>query len=173
MSIPSASSYLDLQGLSDLKSRARAAPSENLRETAAQFESIFFQMMLKSMRDATLDGGLFNSSQLDTYQQMFDQQLSLDLSRQGGLGLAEILVEQLGEQTISQRPEEGSRGDGAAGMTRLDIERQLKSLSAVDSPTAPAAAYRPAMPQPATAPEEVPVRNDWKPESPEISSTNP
>ena len=87
---------MDIQGLASLRSQARQAPGAAISEVAGQFESLFVQMMLKSMRDATVDGGLFDSSQLDTYQQMFDQQISLELSQQGGIGLAEILVTQLG-----------------------------------------------------------------------------
>ena len=87
---------MDIQGLASLRSHARGAPGAAISEVAGQFESLFVQMMLKSMRDATVDGGLFDSSQLDTYQQMFDQQISLELSQQGGIGLAEILVTQLG-----------------------------------------------------------------------------
>lgn len=87
---------MDIQGLASLRSHAREAPGTAISEVAGQFESLFVQMMLKSMRDATVDGGLFDSSQLDTYQQMFDQQISLELSQQGGIGLAEILVTQLG-----------------------------------------------------------------------------
>ena len=87
---------MDIQGLASLRSHARGAPGAAISEVAGQFESLFVQMMLKSMRDATVDGGLFDSSQLDTYQQMFDQQISLELSQQGGIGLAEILVAQLG-----------------------------------------------------------------------------
>lgn len=88
--------FMDIQGLASLRSHAREAPGAAISEVAGQFESLFVQMMLKSMRDATVDGGLFDSSQLDTYQQMFDQQISLELSQQGGVGLAEILVAQLG-----------------------------------------------------------------------------
>ncbi|MFT6420341.1 MAG: flagellar protein FlgJ [Porticoccus sp.] len=90
------STFMDIQGLASLRSHAREAPGTAISEVAGQFESLFVQMMLKSMRDATVDGGLFDSSQLDTYQQMFDQQISLELSQQGGIGLAEILVTQLG-----------------------------------------------------------------------------
>ena len=62
---------------------------------AAQFESIFLQQMLKSMRDATVKSDLFDSSQMDTYQGMADQQLAVQLAEQGGIGLARMMVEQM------------------------------------------------------------------------------
>lgn len=54
------------------------------------------QMMLKSMRDASMGDGLMDSEQTDFYQGMFDQQLSLTLSQGRGLGLANMLIKQLG-----------------------------------------------------------------------------
>ena len=87
--------YNDMGALADLRGRARANPNEAVEEVAQQFEALFIQMMLKSMRDAVEDGGLFGSDQLDTYEQMADQQLALDMSSKGGIGLAEALVSQL------------------------------------------------------------------------------
>ena len=108
MSTASAAIYHDFQGFSALRAEAKNASSETVKEVATQFESLFTQMMLKSMRDATssLESGLFESDQMDTYQSMFDQQLSLDLSRHGALGLSDILVEQLGGVSQSQTTEE-------------------------------------------------------------------
>jgi len=87
--------YNDMGALADLRSRARANPNEAVEDVAQQFEALFIQMMLKSMRDAVEDGGLFGSHQLDTYQQMADQQTALDMAAKGGIGLAEALVAQL------------------------------------------------------------------------------
>ena len=72
--------YTDFQGLSALRAGARDNSEESLREIAGQFEAIFIQMMLKSMRDANLGEGLMDSDHVKTYQSMFDQQLALDLS---------------------------------------------------------------------------------------------
>ena len=96
MNLGAAPSFTDFQALASLRSEARNSPTEALDDVASQFESLFVQMMLKSMRDATIDGGLFDSNSMDIYQQMFDQQVSLDVSQRGGVGLAETLVNQLG-----------------------------------------------------------------------------
>lgn len=87
--------YNDFNSLANLRTAARQDADASLRDVAQQFESLFVQMMLKSMRDATMEGGLFDSDQLESYQQMHDQQLSLDLASRGGIGLADVLVEQL------------------------------------------------------------------------------
>ncbi|HEU4530192.1 MAG TPA: flagellar assembly peptidoglycan hydrolase FlgJ, partial [Steroidobacteraceae bacterium] len=62
---------------------------------AKQFESLFVEMMLKSMREASLGGGIFDSDAGELYQGMFDKQVALDLSRGKGLGIAELLIRQL------------------------------------------------------------------------------
>jgi flagellar protein FlgJ len=87
--------YADPQGLTALKREARAQSPDAVRETAKQFESLFTTMLLKSMRAATPQDSLFGSDQQDFYQDMFDQQLATQLSKGKGLGLADMLVQQL------------------------------------------------------------------------------
>lgn len=92
---PKTAFYADPAGLAALKRGAAAQTPDAIRETARQFESLFTTMMLKSMRDATPGDSMFGSDQQDFYQDMFDQQLSLQLSKGKGLGLADVLVRQL------------------------------------------------------------------------------
>ena len=91
--------YADPQGLSSLKSEAKARDPQALKAVAKQFESLFTQMLLKSMREANKSfsngDSLFGSDQADFYQDMFDQQMSVHLSEGQGLGLADVLVRQL------------------------------------------------------------------------------
>ena len=127
-------SYTDFQALSALRSEAQNSPTEALDDVASQFESLFVQMMLKSMRDATIEGGLFDSNQLELYQQMFDQQVSLDISQKGGVGLADSLVEQLGGLN-SKNGEQATdnQGKSVAPLVALnsnvgEIKRQVLGL---------------------------------------------
>lgn len=92
---PKTSFYADPAGLTALKRGAAEQTPEAIRETARQFESLFTTMMLKSMRDASPGDSLFGSDQQDFYQDMFDQQLAVQLSKGKGLGLADVLVRQL------------------------------------------------------------------------------
>jgi len=91
--------YNDFSGLSSLRQQAKSEPENAAREVAQQFESIFVNMMLKSMRSAIPKDSLFGSDQMEAYQDMFDQQLALDMSATGGIGLARII-----EQQIAARP---------------------------------------------------------------------
>ncbi len=79
----------------------RAAADNNdpaaLREVAGQFEALFLQTMLKNMREASLGDPIFgNSDQHEMYQGMLDQQLALEMASGKGIGLADMLVRQLG-----------------------------------------------------------------------------
>jgi flagellar protein FlgJ len=87
--------YADFNGLEGLKSGAKADDPKAIRAAAQQFESLFTNMMLKSMREAKLGNGLGDSQESDLYQDMYDQQIALKMSQGKGLGLADMLVQQL------------------------------------------------------------------------------
>jgi flagellar protein FlgJ len=87
---------LDVQGLNRLKVDSKTPSKETLKAAAQQFEALFLNMMLKSMRDATPQDGMTDSEQTRMYTGMLDQQLSLKLSSRG-IGLADLMVKQLGQ----------------------------------------------------------------------------
>ncbi|MDP2822954.1 MAG: flagellar assembly peptidoglycan hydrolase FlgJ [Sulfuritalea sp.] len=95
-SLSATSSVLDNGRLAGLKRQARAGDPAATREVAKQFEALFMQMVLKSMRDATPREGLFDSQASRLYESLHDQQLSLTLGGgRRGLGLAEMIEKQL------------------------------------------------------------------------------
>ncbi|MCX2780109.1 rod-binding protein [Microbulbifer thermotolerans] len=89
---------LDVQGLERLKNEAAEDPQKNLRAAAEQFEALFLQQLMKSMREATPRSGLIDNTGIRFYESLYDQQLSQHLAGRG-LGLAEQLVEQLSSRT--------------------------------------------------------------------------
>jgi len=90
--------YNDFGGIASLRAEARrdGQSAETRQEVARQFAAIFVQAMLKEMRAAVPVGGLFDSDQMRMYQQMFDQQIALDVARGNGLGMSEMIERQLG-----------------------------------------------------------------------------
>jgi flagellar protein FlgJ len=108
-----AGSALDPQALAALKREVRAGDEspETLRAVAKQFESVFAQMLIKSMRATSFGGGLMDSEQSDFYRDIFDQQLAVDLSHGRGLGLADMLVQQLSKSPL------GADGERATGLS--------------------------------------------------------
>ncbi|OGA98060.1 MAG: flagellar rod assembly protein/muramidase FlgJ [Burkholderiales bacterium RIFCSPHIGHO2_12_FULL_61_11] len=85
---------LDVQGVDALRRTVRNSPQEGMKQASKQFEVMFMQMVLKSMREATPSDGLFGSQQEKLYTSMLDQQLTQNLSGRG-LGLAEAMLTQL------------------------------------------------------------------------------
>lgn len=85
---------LDVAGLDRLKRTGARDPEKGLEEAAGQFEALFLQRLMESMRDATPRSGLLDSQQTRFYESLFDQQLSQHLAGRG-LGLAEHLIRQL------------------------------------------------------------------------------
>ena len=129
-SLQKAQVYTEFEGLNALKTQARTDKEGALREVAKQFEGLFLQEMVKSMRkagDVFAEGNFLNSKQSEFYREMFDNQLSLTLSQKQGTGLAEALVRQLSRQI----PGMNQNGEPmAAHKTDLnDYDRSLPVLS--------------------------------------------
>ena len=93
------------QSLDKLRAQAKQTPDKALKAAAQQFESVFMNMMLKSMRDATPQDGIFDSEQTKMFTGMLDQQMAQSISNRG-IGLADIMVKQLSKA--------GSSGASAA-----------------------------------------------------------
>lgn len=64
-------------------------------EVLQQFEALFLQQMLKSMRTASLGDGLLQSDQTEFYRDMYDQQIATDLAKQEVLGISQLINKQL------------------------------------------------------------------------------
>ena len=76
-----AGSYLDFDALGRLKGKAAKDGKSAARETAQQFEALFLQMMMKSMRDASFKSDLVESQAKDTFEGMFDKEVSLAMAK--------------------------------------------------------------------------------------------
>jgi len=84
----------DASSLNNLKLAAKENSPEAIKGVAKQFEAIFMNMMLKSMREASPQDSPFDNEQSRTFTSMLDQQLSSNLASKG-LGLANVLAQQL------------------------------------------------------------------------------
>ncbi|WP_339615350.1 flagellar assembly peptidoglycan hydrolase FlgJ [uncultured Gilvimarinus sp.] len=121
-------SYLNSQGLEAVKKMGRDKDPEALRQMARQFESLFVQQMLKSMRAASesfSEDSYMNSSDTQFYSDMLDQQWSLELTKGKGMGLADTLYQQLLKSYGQYLPNDKSAGDKA----RLDGALQGTALN--------------------------------------------
>jgi flagellar protein FlgJ len=95
---------IDSQSLNNLRLQAKQSPDQALKAAAQQFETVFLNMMLKSMRDATPQDGMFDSEQTKMFTGMLDQQLAQSMASSRGVGLAEIMVKQLSRTQGAEAP---------------------------------------------------------------------
>ncbi len=110
------------QGLDRLRAQARQSPDLALKAAAQQFEAVFMNMMLKSMREAIPQDGAFDSEQTRMFTGMLDQQLAQSMSARG-IGLADLMVKQLG----------GALGHGGVGGRQISPAAQPERTSALSA----------------------------------------
>jgi flagellar protein FlgJ len=84
----------DSRSLDSLRRAAARDPQAALKGAAQQFEALFLQMVLKSMRDAVPKSGLLDSAGEQTYTGLLDQQLVSKVAA-SGTGLAGVIARQL------------------------------------------------------------------------------
>ena len=99
----SAKSYSDFGALGELRGKAQRNEKGALRESAEQFEGLFIQMMLKSMRDASnvMKTDMFKSNAMETFEGMYDKELSMSMAKRNALGFADVVVRQLSQTQAS------------------------------------------------------------------------
>lgn len=116
MVIQTSLNTLDPRSMGELRRLAKneSNSDEALRAASKQVEAMFLQIMLKSMRNAALASGPFDSEQTKMVQELHDQQLASDLAQSKGVGLADALFRQLGggrnrEEGISVHPQDAAK----------------------------------------------------------------
>ena len=112
--------FASFDGLAELRRGGAQDSPEAKRAVAQQFEALFLNMMMKQMRSASaaIDSGLFDKDKSAVHESMYDQQMSLSLSRGQGIGLTDAILRQL-----------GGAPDGADGSAR--ISRSAPDFSAL------------------------------------------
>lgn len=120
--------YFDFKGLGELKAQSNGTKrDEAVAKVAKQFEAYFIGEMLKSMRLASesFKSDLIDSRSMDTYQEMFDQQISVSLSERGALGLQDVLEQAMDRMS----PRSASDESGFGGQFfRLDSVTEPKKI---------------------------------------------
>jgi flagellar protein FlgJ len=106
----------DSQSLEALRLQAQKAPDKALKQAAKQFETVFLNMMLKAMREATPQDGAFDSEQTRMFTSMLDQQLAQGMG-QRGVGLADIMVRQLSRNLPAAAPSADAGAPASATAT--------------------------------------------------------
>lgn len=99
-------SYHDLSSLNELRALASKDKVAAVRQAAQQFESVFMGMLMSSMRKANQtfeEDNPLNSQATGFYRDMYDSQLTAELSKKGTLGLADLMVQQLAPEAAKSK----------------------------------------------------------------------
>ncbi len=118
---------VDVRQSDDLRLKLKQNPREGLKQVAEQFESLFLNMMLKSMRDTLPQDGLFDSDQSRFYTSMLDQQMAQKLSSSGRLGFAKLIEQQMGRFLPPD-------ADNPASPSSSSVSAGVAPVSAISSP---------------------------------------
>jgi flagellar protein FlgJ len=84
---------------------SRLASKDSLQAAGKRFESIFVNMMLKSMRQANLGEGLFDSKASEQFRDMQDQQLSQSMAEHAPIGIGKALTSFLAKAAAAGAPQ--------------------------------------------------------------------
>ena len=105
-----------------------AVDRDALRKSAKDFESIFVNMMLKSMRSSVQKSGFIDGGNAEEiYRGMLDQEYSQMMSKTDRIGLASTIERQLARAAGWEMPEKA----GQANISRLEKTKGLKAYGAV------------------------------------------
>jgi flagellar protein FlgJ len=121
----------DARSLDALKTGAARDPKAAIRQAASQFEALFMQMVMKSMRDAVPKSGMLEGTGSDTFQSMLDTQFAQGLTGKPG-GLGELIAKQL----MRNMPPDAAAKGGAAATPKVSsagIERHLAAFDAMSA----------------------------------------
>ncbi len=134
----------DAAGLQRLREAAHDNSPEALRKASTQFEALFLDMVMKSMRDAMPAEGLMDSEQGRTMQGMLDQQYAKALATRG-IGLADVLVRQLSPKGVAtaagtdRTAAPASSASSASSTSTVPTDARVPSPSAADAAGKPSA----------------------------------
>ena len=100
---------VDPNALGDLRARAAKDPQAALKDAAKEFETLFLDMMMKSMRTAAAGKSMFDNNATRTFTGLLDHEFSRKLADHGGVGLADVLLKQLSKLAHSTpEPDSGA-----------------------------------------------------------------
>ena len=88
---PAASQSLRLDGVAG--DTSRLASAENLKAAGERFEAIFVNMMLTSMRKASLGEGLFDTKAVEQFRDMQDQKLAETMASSTPIGIGKAMTD--------------------------------------------------------------------------------
>ena len=142
-----ASFSIDPKEIDALRQSARQNSPDAIKAVARQFEGLFLNMVMKSMRAATPQDGIMDSEQGKMFTSMLDQQMSQNLAKRG-VGLADVLTRQLmanrgvqpgptGAGGASEAPAATTLDPSIPGLPRAAVQAQARAEAIRNESMAP------------------------------------
>ena len=114
-----------LTAVKGVKHPVGAARKAEIRKVAIEFQSIFVEMMLKSMRETAkqdkLTGGGHGE---EVYGSLLDREYAQAISRRGNLGLAEMVEKQLISQETGGKMAIGGIGNDKSDRNKIEASHE-------------------------------------------------
>jgi flagellar protein FlgJ len=95
--VPTSGLASDAQGIAALRSSAARDPKSAVKEAAKQFEALFMQELMKSMRQATMSSGMLDNEGSKLGTELLDTQFATQMTGLRG-GLSDVIARQLERQ---------------------------------------------------------------------------
>lgn len=114
----------EMDGLKDRLAGDSGNKEKELRKACQDFEAVFITKLWKGMKSTVPQEGYLHSKQEEQYLSMFDKEFAENMSRAGGIGLADMIYDQL-----SQKLQETSRDALAGSVDIRPIVAQPKELN--------------------------------------------
>ncbi|MBC7416481.1 MAG: flagellar assembly peptidoglycan hydrolase FlgJ [Herminiimonas sp.] len=128
-----ASFSIDPKEIDALRQSARQNSPDAIKAVAKQFEGLFLNMVMKSMRAATPQDGIMDSEQGKMFTSMLDQQMSQNLAKRG-VGLADVLIRQLSanrgvQPGAADAPAAGAVDPALPGAPQVGVQAQARAAA--------------------------------------------
>ncbi len=94
-----------IEGLRRQSEFGKVGSEEEMEKVARDFESIFINKLFETMRKAIPKSGLLESHSMDMYQSMMDQEMAKELSKRKGMGMGEMVYNDLSKMNKVLRGE--------------------------------------------------------------------
>jgi len=148
----------DGRSLEQLKRAARDDPRQALKKVATQFEAMFMQMVLKSMREATMRSGMLDSQEQDLYRGMLDQQVAQKIAA-SGTGLSDLIARQLARTLPAAAAP--AAGPAPAASTAVPAAPATPTAQSAGVPATPGPSGAPLTPTGATPQQRDFMQQHW------------
>jgi flagellar protein FlgJ len=119
----------DVQAVGGLRQLAQKDKEQAIKALAREFEAMMLRQLLKSSREVSWDDGfgegMPGTGSMESYREWRDEQMAQNLSAQGSMGFADMLVKQLMPQPQPPQPKRVLLTMKGAQKTMVEVAQQV------------------------------------------------